>query len=322
MEIHEEVKARAFVEAAQPLIRLVEPGTRDLVVNEGGAVWIQTGAGWRPVGAVAPGMVEQIARRFATLTSTSHLDVVVSGDDPATGYRMEYVLAPAVATTVAAWRIPGTEDPDFDALVGRGLTLGANELGAARPERKEIPRQEIEAFLRRAVQHRLTVLISGGTGAGKTTVSRALMGLISDSERLVVIEDARELRPRQPNVVTLRYGGKDGAGKPITAGSLLRAALRLIPERIILGELRGAEAWQYLKAIDSGHPGSITTIHASSPLSAVNQLIRYIREAPEGQTYPPEDLRRFVEATVDVVVQLDKRTQRIATVWCPGDAPG
>ena len=127
-------------------------------------------------------------------------------------------------------------------------------------------------FLRAAVARRKTIVISGGTGSGKTTLLNALVKEIPRSERLVVIEDAPEIRLDHPNAVGL-VAVRGGLGEAqVDADTLLAASLRLRPDRILLGELRGREAFAFLRAVNSGHPGSITTVHADSPAGALDQI--------------------------------------------------
>ena len=148
------------------------------------------------------------------------------------------------------------------------LTLDAYDQGPLKPRQNEPqmpdPHAEPIAFLRAAIKQRRTILISGGTSTGKTTFLNAMLGEIPRHERVVLVEDTPELRlPGENGVGLVAVKGELGEAK-VTANELLQAALRLRPDRIVLGELRGAESVSFLRAINTGHPGSFSTIHANS----------------------------------------------------------
>jgi type IV secretion system protein VirB11 len=196
------------------------------------------------------------------------------------------------------------------------LTLGDYERGGAfeltnrltreeeeseRALRTAYARREFATFVRLAVRARKNILISAGTDTGKTTLLNAMLKEIALRERLVIIEDTRELRPPQQNVVRLFYSrGEQGLAR-VTAQDLCEATLRLRPDRILLGELRGKEAFTYLRTINSGHPGSITTIHSDSPQLAFEQLALMVM-----QGFPSIDktlVIEYVRSIIPIVIQ-------------------
>ena len=158
-------------------------------------------------------------------------------------------------------------------------------------------------FLRAAVKAKWNILLSGGTSSGKTTWLRACLGEVDNSERIMTIEDVLEIRPSQPNAVSLVVN------KNASSSDLLKACLRFRPERIIMGELRGAEAYDFLSAINSGHPGGISTLHAASPESALSRLALMVMQADTGLTY--SEILEYCRSMIDVIVQFRKsRDQR------------
>ena len=161
----------------------------------------------------------------------------------------------------------------------------------------------IAEFFRVAVRSRMNVLISGATGSGKTTLSKALIREIGSSERIITIEDTPELIVPQANYVSLRYS-KDGQGlAKIGPKELLEASLRMRPDRILLQELRDGTAFYYIRNVNSGHPGSITTVHADSCALAFEQLTLLVKESDGGRDLARDDIRSLLTAAVDVVVQ-------------------
>lgn len=164
---------------------------------------------------------------------------------------------------------------------------------------------EIAQLLEGIIRARLNVIVSGGTGAGKTTLLNILSGFIPDNERIVTIEDSAELQMQQPHVVRLetRPANIEGKGE-VGARGLVKNALRMRPDRIIVGEVRGAEALDMLQAMNTGHDGSLTTIHANSPRDALSRVENMV--SMSGITFPIKALRSQVASAVDVVVQVSR----------------
>jgi pilus assembly protein CpaF len=157
-------------------------------------------------------------------------------------------------------------------------------------------------YLSAVIQGRLNVCISGGTGAGKTTLLNCLTSFISHDERVLTIEDSAEIQLQQPHVVRLETRPPDADGRgEITSRNLVRNALRMRPDRIIVGEVRGSEALDMLQAMNTGHEGSITTVHANSPRDCLHRLETMV--AMSGIEIPPHALRREIGAALNVVVQ-------------------
>ena len=160
---------------------------------------------------------------------------------------------------------------------------------------------DIASFLRLAVEARKNIIISGGTGTGKTTFLNACLKFIPDSERLITVEDTREVSIRQPNVVHLLFNEDD---EQITALKIFKTCLRLRPDRVFLSELRGHEAWSFLRATNSGHPGSLSTVHADTPQACFEQIIFMMQQA--GSTSSDMQIRNYVKSIINIVVQLKR----------------
>jgi len=187
------------------------------------------------------------------------------------------------------------------------LPLDAYDAGPLTPPaERDMPdpvAQPIE-FLRAAIKARKTVLVSGGTSTGKTTFLNAMLGEIPRDERVVLVEDTPELKlPGANGVGLVAVKGELGETK-VTANELLQSALRLRPDRIVLGELRGAESVSFLRAINTGHPGSFSTIHANSLRGALEQLSLMVMQTGIGLTR--SDTIAYASSVIDVIVQLDR----------------
>lgn len=163
----------------------------------------------------------------------------------------------------------------------------------------------IKDFLSRSILYKKNIIISGGTSTGKTTFTNAMIRGIPHEERLITVEDAREIDlTSHPNRVHLIASkGSQGRAK-VTTQDLIEACLRLRPERIIVGELRGSEAFSFLRAINTGHPGSISTLHADTPKMALEQLKMMVMQAGLGMT--PSEIMSYITNVVDVIVQLKR----------------
>ncbi len=167
-----------------------------------------------------------------------------------------------------------------------------------------IAENRIKDFIRHAIIAKKNIIVSGGTSTGKTTFTNALLAEIPQQERLITCEDAREIMLDHQNKVHL-LASKGGQGRAkVTTQDLIEACLRLRPDRIIVGEIRGAEAFSFLRAINTGHPGSISTLHADTPAMALQQLKLMVMQAGLGM--PPDEIMSYVKAVVDIVIQLKR----------------
>lgn len=189
-----------------------------------------------------------------------------------------------------------------------GPALSVRRFGASRPGPEELVASgtltaELGELLAEAVRARRSVLVCGGTGSGKTTLLNALSAWIAPGERVVTIEDAAELRLRQPHVVRLesRPASVEGRGE-VTIRDLVRNALRMRPDRIVIGEVRGAEALDLLTALNTGHEGALSTVHANSPSDALRRVETLALMAGVG--LPHEAIREQLARGVDLVVHV------------------
>lgn len=174
---------------------------------------------------------------------------------------------------------------------------------------------DIPQFLHEAVLARKNLVISGATGSGKTTFARSLIDRVPVDERLVTIEDVHELMlPRHRNRVHLMYGGTYGGTRGrVSATESLAACMRLSPDRIFLAELRGPETWDYLAALNTGHPGSVTTTHANGATDAFDRLAMLIKQSPTGRNLDLPTIQAFLRQTVDIVLHFERF--RLKELW-------
>jgi type IV secretion system protein VirB11 len=293
---------------------LDEPDVIEVVVNEPGEVWVETQAGWtlRDAPAVTFEAMRALATSVATLTMqmTSEKQPVLSATLP-TGERIQIVQPPATKPGViaAALRRPSDRVRSLAELSSSGLFAQTN---AACSEALETERElvalreagEFERFLRRAVQARKTILLAGATGSGKTSFMKALCEEVPREQRLITLEDAEEVKlPNHRNAVHLFYSsGGQGVASAITPTSLMKACMRLRPDRILLAEVRGEEAWTFLDGGASGHPGSMTTIHAGSCDEARERMALLVRQSGAGGGMTMPEIRLLVDSVIDVIV--------------------
>jgi len=241
------------------------------------------------------------------------------------GERIQIALPPATTAGCVAITIrrPSEEVWTIQELARRGIfrsTRRASEaLDETETELKRLLEGECyEAFMRLAVVSRKNILVSGPTGSGKTTWTKALIREIPAEERLITIEDARELvLDDHPNHVRLYYS-KDGQGLArVSPKQLLESCLRMRPDRILLAELRSEEAFDYLRNVNSGHPGSITSVHAASAELAFEQLVLLVKQSAGGQALARADIKRLLDLLVDVVIQfgVEHHQRYIKEIW-------
>ena len=160
-------------------------------------------------------------------------------------------------------------------------------------------------FLEAAVEAKLNIIISGGTGSGKTTLLNILSGFLGEDERIITIEDAAELKLHQKHVISLetRLTNYEGEGE-VTIRDLVRNSLRMRPDRIIVGEVRGKEAFDMMQAMNTGHEGSLTTMHANSPIDALNRLETLVLMS--GIDIPIKAVREYIENAINIVVNIQR----------------
>ncbi|MDE5452952.1 P-type conjugative transfer ATPase TrbB [Bradyrhizobium sp. CSA112] len=278
--------ARMLRTALGPAIAswLEDPVIIEVMLNPDGRLWVdRLSGGLADTGerlAAADG--ERIVRLVAHHVGVEvHLaSPRVSAELPETGERFEGLLPPVVTAPAFAIRKPAVAVFTLDDYVAAGTMTGVQA-----------------EMLREAVRERHNILVAGGTSTGKTTLTNALLAEVArTTDRVVLIEDTRELQCKSPNLVALRT--KDGVA---SLSDLVRSSLRLRPDRIPIGEVRGAEALDLLKAWGTGHPGGVGTIHAGTALGALRRLEQLIQEAVV--TVP----RALIAETIDVIAVLSGR---------------
>ncbi|MEZ5691928.1 MAG: P-type DNA transfer ATPase VirB11 [Rickettsiales bacterium] len=230
------------------------------------------------------------------------------------GYRIQVVFPPAVEPSLIAISIRKATTINMD--LDQYEALGAFQSTTVRHEADPIDKElralldagSVKDFIKRAILAKKNIIISGGTSTGKTTFLNAALKVIPSTERIITCEDAREIMLTHiPNRVHL-LASKGGQGRAVvTMQDLIEACLRLRPDRLMLGELRGKEAFSFMRAVNTGHPGSISTLHADTPALAIEQLILMIMQADLGITR--DQIKSYVENVVNIIVQL-KRGQR------------
>jgi type IV secretion system protein TrbB len=278
--------ARMLRTALGPAIAawLEDPGVVEVMLNPDGRLWVDRltegliDTGERLAASDGERIVRLVAHHVGVEVHSAAPRV--SAELPETGERFEGLLPPVVAAPAFAIRKPAVAVFTLDDYVAAGI-MSADEADV----------------LRRAVDRRRNVLVAGGTSTGKTTLVNALLAEVAKTtDRVVLIEDTRELQCKTPNLVALRT--KDGVA---SLSDLVRSSLRLRPDRIPIGEVRGAEALDLLKAWGTGHPGGIGTIHAGSALGALRRLEQLIQEAVV--TVP----RALIVETIDLIAVLAGR---------------
>ncbi|HYM43187.1 MAG TPA: P-type DNA transfer ATPase VirB11 [Steroidobacteraceae bacterium] len=314
------------LEALRPL--LADPEVTELCINRPREVFLETRSGWRSVAAPFADFdwCQRLAKLIANATRqrVDESAPLLSASLP-TGERVQIVLPPATTLGCVAITIrrPSAEVWSLEELARRGalraVRPGLRLLDDGEAELKRLHAHgEYLGFLRLAVRSRRNIVVSGPTGSGKTTWTKALIQEVPVEERLVTIEDARELvLDRHPNHVRLYYSKDDQGLARVTPKQLLECCLRMRPDRILLAELRAEEAFDYLRNVNSGHPGSITSVHAASAELAFEQLVLLVKQSPGGRTLDRDDIKQLLYLLIDVVIQcgLDHHRRVIREIW-------
>ena len=307
---------------------LDDPTVTELCINRPKEAFLETREGWER--RALPFADFDWCRRLAKLIANSTRQRVdeeapiLSASLPS-GERAQLVLPPATTqgTVAITIRRPSEAVWTLRQLSERGIFRATRRSSTALDEtERELLRlltsQQYEAFMRLAVSSRKNILVSGPTGSGKTTWTKALIREIPPSERLVTIEDAQELvLDSHPNHVRLFYSKDDQGLAKVTPKQLLESCLRMKPDRILLAELRAEEAFDYLRNVNSGHPGSITSIHAGSCELAFEQLVLLVKQSAGGRELARADIKSLLYLLVDVVIQfgVEGHERFIKEIW-------
>ncbi|MGC2029106.1 MAG: P-type DNA transfer ATPase VirB11 [Steroidobacteraceae bacterium] len=323
----EDVSALSLnLRALRPLLANAE--VMELCINRPLQAFLETRDGWRS--EPLPFADFEWCTRFAKLVANStqqRIDAtapLLSASLPS-GERVQIVMPPATTAgcVAIAIRRPADQVWSIEELSQRGIFRRTLKAGRKLDDTEEellrlLGSSDYEAFMRLAVRSRKNILVSGPTGSGKTTWTKALIREIPSEERLITIEDASELiLDRHPNHVRLFYSKDDQGLARVTPKQLLESCLRMKPDRILLAELRAEEAFDYLRNVNSGHPGSITSVHATSAELAFEQLVLLVKQNPGGRELARSDIKSLLYLLIDVVIQFGvERHQRfIKEIW-------
>jgi type IV secretion system protein VirB11 len=304
---------------------LAKPGVFECCINRPGITWVETASGWthHPTPELTFERLRGLALALASWNadSISSEKPILSAVAP-DGERVQFVVPPAVDAGLISMTIRKPSHVTFSlaelgahglfSAVGRDRDAGSHDPALAALYHSG----EIEAFLALAVKTRKNILISGATGSGKTTLSKALIAHIPLDERIITIEDTPELVIPHPNHVALKYSKDAGRGK-VGPQQLLESCLRMRPDRILLQELRDGSAFYYIRNVNSGHPGSITTVHADSCALAFEQLTLLVKQSEPGAGLDRSDIRSLLQVSIDVVVQCKRvgGAFRVTELW-------
>lgn len=294
---------------------LAQHDVTDVYINRPGEIWIETIDGairQKPAPELDEAALWHLARQIANISHQGiNREHPLMGSMLPDGSRVQIVAPPATRGSMAiAFRKHVVAEMGLaDYLASGAFEQTAFSAGEAQktalPVASGVRPEDHAALLGQAVREKRNILISGGTSSGKTTLLNALMREIPPDERMILIEDTPELKLVHDNAVgLLAVKGEQGEAR-VTADDLLQAALRMRPDRIIVGELRGAEAYTFLRAVNTGHPGSLSTIHADSPERAIEQLALIVLQT--GTQLTRQDIVHYIRSVVDLVVQLERR---------------
>jgi len=300
----------------------------ELCINRPMEAFLETRDGWHrePLPFADFDWCSRLAKLVANSTQ-QRIDAtapLLSASLP-TGERVQIVIPPATTAgcVAIAIRRPADQVWSIEELGRRGIFRGTRQAGQKLDDAEEellrlLASSDYEAFMRLAVRSRKNILVSGPTGSGKTTWTKALIREIPSDERLVTIEDAKELvLDRHPNHVRLFYSKDDHGVARVTPKQLLESCLRMKPDRILLAELRAEEAFDYLRNVNSGHPGSITSVHATSAELAFEQLVLLVKQNPSGRELARHDIKSLLYLLIDVVIQfgVERHERFIKEIW-------
>ncbi len=297
-----------YLEPLKPFLQTA--GVTEICINQPGWVFVEKNGCFtcHEITALEFNFLEALASLIAEFNHKVFPNPLLSGYLP-TGERIQCIMSPACEKNKVIYSIRchsrremSLQDYEETGVFDEYATVSKNPAKETETLLKQLhAKRNTAEFLKLAISTKKNMIISGGTGTGKTTFLNACLKLIPDTERLITVEDTREVKVAQKNKVHLLFNEDD---KNITAAKLFKACLRLRPDRILLSELRGAEAWSFLRAANSGHPGSISTVHADTPEGCFDQLVFMMQQA--GSTSTEEKLRSYIQSVIPIIIQLKR----------------
>lgn len=313
---------------------LDDPMVMEIAVNRPGHVYVERRDAeymeHHQIDGLTADEIQNIGERVAAATDQfiSRAKPILSAALP-TGERIQIVLPPAAPGggsisirkqvindfTLEEYRDNGSLDK-VSVAVG-----GLSDLDHALV--RNLRANRIYDFIHTAIKERVSILISGGTSSGKTTFLNACLKSVPPHERIITLEDTRELFPPQPNTVHLTASKGNQGTADVSIQSLLEASLRMRPDRLFVGEIRGSEAFSFLRAINTGHPGSMSTVHADTPLGAYEQLAMMIQQAGLSSGFSKQDLMSYIRMVIPIVIQLRREggKRSICEIFFARDEP-
>jgi len=305
-------------------------GITDVKVNRPGEIWTKSSAGWQRHSA--PECSLDMARKLAsTLVNFNRGKGALTEQDPIksvelpAGQRGQALIPPACEPNTVSFtvRIASKDRYSLDDLIGFGAFEGFRDVSPNKSVPADVElepfelemmaakeQRDIRRFFELAVLNGQNIVLVGGTGSGKTTLTKALADLVPPETCVCTIEDTHELSlPNHPNRTHLFFSDA------LPARELVKSTLRMMFDRVYLSELRGDEAWDYLTLLNTGHQGGMTTVHANDCISALARIATLIKQSPVGLTLDWNYLLAEVKRTIDVVAFMDKKTKRMTQLY-------
>lgn len=310
---------RHYLTPIQPF--LDDPAWTDIAINRPLELWAKGFGNWEKF--AVPELTFEHLKKTATLIASYNRKTISTAKGLLSAImpdreRVNIAIPPACIDGTISFTIRKFSDVDksLDELEAEGaFDLVEDASKEVQPFEKELlelkAEKKIAQFLKKAIEHRRTILIVGATGSGKTFVMKSLAKAIPKERRLITIEDVNEVFLREhENKVHLIFAREDEGNNRVTAKEALAACLRMTPDIILNAELRGDEAWEFIKNVGTGHPGSITTAHANGAFEAFEQILALVKDSKTGAHLETDFIKRRLFGTIDIVLFYSQRKLR------------